>query len=146
MIDIFTGALGGMEPLAVAAGGFAMKMAAQSQANAADNHRMALERLGASSKAANEAQGRGGAWIRRFIVVSVFATLFGGVFIFAWKGDIQTTYAYMTPVKDWLFGAIQTGGKMKTLSTDGFLMTPEMWRLAINICFFYFGAGVAKTK
>jgi len=149
MIDIFSGVLGGMEPLAIAAGGFVMKMAAQSQANAADNHKMALEGLGANDSSANKADKRGGvsgAMVRRFIVFAVFSTLFGGVFIFAFDGDIPTTYAYLTPVKDRAFGLFQSGGKMKVLEADGFLMTPEMWRLAINISFFYFGAGIAKTR
>jgi hypothetical protein len=144
--QVFTGALGGMEPLMVAAGGFAMKMSAQSQAIAAENHKMALEGLGASTEGANEAAGRGGAWMRRYIVLAVFTTLFGGIFYFARDTSITTLYAYMTPVKDGVLGMWQSGGKLKTLETNGFLVTPEMWRMAINICFFYFGAGVAKTR
>jgi hypothetical protein len=149
MLDIFTGSLGGMEPLLMGAGGFAMKLMAQSQANKAEEMKWALQGLGAKTDAANAAQDRGGpggAWVRRFIVFAVFSTLFGGAFMFGWFDNIQTVYAYTTPVKERLFGLFQGGGKVKTLATDGFLMTPEMWRLAIDISFFYFGAGIAKAK
>jgi hypothetical protein len=146
MLDVFTGALGGMEPLAIAGGGFLMKYMAEKRAEEAENFKMAIQGLSASTEAANAAAGRGGAWMRRFIVIAVFTTLFGGCFIFGWFPHIDTVYAYMTPVKERVFGLWQGGGKMQTLSTPGFLMTPEMWRMAINICFFYFGAGVAKTR
>lgn len=146
MLDIFTGALGGMEPLAIAGGGFIMKYMAEARASRSEDFQMAMKALGASSDAADKAADRGGAIMRRFIVVTVFLTLFGGLFWFAGDADIETTYAYITPIKERVFGLFQGGGKLKTLTTNGFLVTPEMWRMAINICFFYFGAGVAKTK
>jgi hypothetical protein len=148
MLDVFTGFLGAAEPIALAAGGFLMKYVAQSQAYAAENHRMALEGLGARTSAADAADkrgGSGGAWIRRFIVTTTFLSVFGCI-IYVAVTQGQTSHVYVKPVKTWMFGLIETGGKMKSITTQGYTITPEMWRILLDITFFYFGAGVAKTR
>jgi len=138
--------MGGAEPLIAAGSGFIMKYMAESRASRSEEFQMAIKALGAQDESSDKAADRGGAWMRRYIVVAVFTTLFGGVFAFAFSQGIETVYAYTTPIKTYLFGLLQFGGSIETLRTNGFLMTPEMWRMAINIAFFYFGSGIAKTR
>jgi hypothetical protein len=147
-MDIFTGILGGFEPFVSLLGGFIFKYLANQQQMLVTSVEQMGKRIGHSSDAADRAAKRGGEngpWIRRFIVVMIFSTLCGGAILAAFL-TWETTYIYTTEVKDRLFGLFQTGGKVKTITAEGFVLTPEMRRVMVDIVFFYFGVSTAKLK
>ena len=109
---------------------------------------LAIDALRAGNESADKAAGRdpvSGALARRFIVFMLFFVGIGG-FLLAMYGHFPVNYLYEVPVKDRLFGLFEGGGKMKLISSEGFVITPFMRTMCINVCMFYFGAGVAKQK
>ena len=133
------------EPLIMTATGFLMKRAAENQANYAENFGLALKGLGKQTEAADAAVKRAGPAIRRWILGLIFFVMFGGVLI-AMFGDYTTSYMYLTDIKEHAFGLFSTGGKMKVIEAEGFVLTPENRRICIDAAFFLFGAGIAKQR
>jgi hypothetical protein len=132
-------------PLAVGLGGYMMRLKAQRQAFEAENLQLAIKALQASTVSADAAVARGGIWMRRLIVVTVFFTIFGGIGFTAYTQG-WVNLVHVTPVKEHLMGLFSTGGKQKVLTLQGLVLTPEMWELAKNIGAFYFGQAVARVK
>lgn len=147
-MDIFSGTLGILEPFVAGLGGWIFKYLANQQQMIITMSELKVKEIEASTEAANQADRRGGEsgpWVRRFIVVMIFSTLCGGALLAAFM-NWETTYIYTTEVKTRLFGLFQTGGKVKELTVEGFVLTPEMRRVMIDIVFFYFGVSTAKLK
>lgn len=135
-------------PLASGALGYFAKMQAQKAAWKEKSMMLAIKGLSAGNDSANQASGRdpiSGALARRFIVFMLFLVGIGG-FLLAMYGDYNISYLYETPVKDRLFGLFEGGGKVKMITGEGFVVTPFMRTMCLNVCMFYFGAGVAKQK
>ena len=141
-------ALGGFEPLAVAAGGFVLKYAAMQQQMLALAFKQRIQEKEADDESADRAakrDGAGGAITRRILAFCIVGVIFLGAIAAACM-EWQTVYLHVTEVKTHLFGAFETGGKVKEVVSDGFVLTPEMRRLAVDVVFFYFGVGTAKFK
>ena len=131
---------------AVSAGmGAYIKLKAQSIEAERERTSRLISVLSKKDSSADKAEKRGDSWSRRFIVSVVITVAFLGLLVVAFS-DINVSYLYETPVKEWLGGLITTGGKIKTITAPGFVLPPYVEHGVLAIIFFHFGAGAAKTK
>ena len=124
--------------------GAAITILAQGQANYANTVELALQQQKGNDDSADRAAGRGDTWSKHVIVGGVILTGFVGLILMAFF-DIQTTYLFESPIKEHLLGLFKTGGKIESITSNGFLIPPYVSHSVSAIVFFHFGAGAAKV-
>lgn len=131
-----------------AAAGFIFKMMAQQAADRQAQFEMWMKSVQTKDASADAAVKRvpndkAGNWIRRVIVLS---TLFGVIlapFVLAMINK-PVTVEVETPVRTWLFGLFQSGGKPLFYQINSYLMVAEVRQALMAIVGFYFGNASAK--
>lgn len=122
------------------ASGFIMKFMASQAQNQARLFEQTIKKqqtADASADAADKRGGEGGAWIRRFIVVSTMFAVIAAPFVLAFT-DFGVTIQKDT---SFLFGLIK-GAKWETVT--GYVILPEVRQTALAIVGFYFGSSQVK--
>jgi len=120
--------------------GFIMKFMAQQAQNQARLFEQTIRKqevADASADAADKRGGAGGAWIRRFIVVSTMFAVIAAPFVLAFTDfgvTIQNDFSF-------LFGLFK-GAKWETVT--GYVIPPEVRQTALAIVGFYFGSSQVK--
>jgi hypothetical protein len=122
------------------ASGFIMKFMASQAQNQARLFEQTIKKqqtADASADAAEKRGGEGGAWIRRFIVVSTMFAVIAAPFVLAFT-DFGVTIQKDT---SFLFGLFK-GAKWETVT--GYVILPEVRQTALAIVGFYFGSSQVK--
>ena len=120
--------------------GFIMKFMAQQAQNQARLFEQTIRKqevADASADAADKRGGAGGAWIRRFIVVSTMFAVIAAPFVLAFTDfgvTIQNDFSFF-------FGLFK-GAKWETVT--GYVILPEVRQTALAIVGFYFGSSQVK--
>jgi hypothetical protein len=120
--------------------GFIMKFMASQAQNQARLFEQTIKKqqtADASADAAAKRGGDGGAWIRRFIVVSTMFAVIAAPFVLAFT-DFGVTIQKDT---SFLFGLVK-GAKWETVT--GYVILPEVRQTALAIVGFYFGSSQVK--
>ena len=120
--------------------GFVFKFIAQQAQNQTRLFEQTIkkqETADASADAADKRGGEGGAWIRRFIVVSTMFAVIAAPFIIAFT-DLGVSIQSESSA---LFGLIK-GAKWDTVT--GYVILPEVRQTALAIVGFYFGSSQVK--
>ena len=120
--------------------GFVFKFIAQQAQNQAQLFEQTIKKQQASDASADAADkrgGAGGAWIRRFIVVSTMFAVIAAPFIIAFT-DVGVSIEKDSSL---LFGFIK-GAKWETVT--GYVILPEVRQTALAIVGFYFGSSQVK--
>ena len=124
-----------------------IKMQAQKQADFVEVVGMKLEANRQENDNQNDAVKRVSGWgavVRRMVILIVILTAFGGL-LYAAIADLPVSYMYKTEIKQHLFGLLETGGKLKTLTASGFVLPPYVSHLLSAVSGFLFGSGTAKV-
>ena len=126
--------------LAGGASGFVMKLIASQQAHQQVMFERSLLAAEAADVSADRAAGRGGIWMRRFIVVSVMLAVIYFPLLLSFSGGITTIETERAP---WDFLGLFTGGFQEV---KGYLIMPEVRTAVLAIIGFYFGQGTIRSK
>jgi hypothetical protein len=140
------------EMLSLAGGalsGFLFKMISVQMQNKQKLHEMMLNRIKAfddsSDRAAQREPSQWGQVTRRLIVISVILSVLIFPFLLALI-DKPVIVEIQTPVKQWIWGLISTGGKSLFYQLDGFLLIPETRQALLAIIGYYFGQSAMNNK
>jgi hypothetical protein len=132
-----------------AATGFIFKYLAHRAEERAQQVELLIKRQEAADASANAAAERvpidAGKVVRRGIVVAVLFGVILAPFILALI-DKPVIVQEITPIKTWLFGLFESGGKVKFYELWGYLLIPEVRQALMAIIGFYFGQSSAKTN
>ena len=128
--------------------GFVFKMMAQQAQDRAEQHKMFIEALKATTDSQNAAVQRvpndkAGNWVRRVIIIAILFGVILAPFMLAMLGK-PIIVEVNEPVKTWLFGLWSTGGKPKFYQLGSYLLVPEVRQALMAIIGFYFGTASAK--
>jgi hypothetical protein len=99
--------------------------------------------------AAGKRGGGSGAWIRRFIVISLFGFLFGvlsinGIMQSFMENGIPATYAYMEEIPSRWFGLLRAKSVLKTVPLAGIPVFSQAVNMVWLVGTFYFGSSRIK--
>lgn len=132
------------------ASGFVFKYMAQKSQDEKDKFDRLMRAIDKDNESADRAAARvpsdkNGNWTRRLIIIAVLFGCILAPFLLALlnKPVIVET---VTPVREWLFGMITTGGNTRFYQLPSYLLSKEVFASLIYIVTFYFGSSVAKKS
>jgi hypothetical protein len=105
--------------------------------------------LDSQDRAATRVSGKGGVWIRRFIVLALFGFMFGllainGIIAHFVEDAVPATYAYMEETTPRWFGLIRGRQILRTVPLEGIPVFSQAVNMMWLIGTFYFGSSRIK--
>ncbi|MHC4750254.1 MAG: hypothetical protein ACYTFW_10300 [Planctomycetota bacterium] len=105
--------------------------------------------LDSQDRASQRVKGKGGVWIRRFIVLALFGFMFGllainGIIANFVENGVPATYAYLEQTEPRFFGLLKGRQILRTVELTGIPVFSQAVNMMWLIGTFYFGSSRIK--
>ena len=123
--------------------GFVFRFLAESRKAKDEAFKRLIGAQKAATESADAASGRGGVWVRRFLVISIVLAVIGFPFIASFL-QVPTFVEVNERSREWVFGLIGGRDKINYFQIDGYLLVKENRTILLSLSSFYFGQAAGK--